>query len=313
MPNLIVTLEERFLVRDPVLLVGVARSGTTLTGRLIGGLAEIEYEYEPWLLRQLPIFAGLGLMSREAAALLMRGHAQELLVGHLLGRNVNTRPSDDSRFANTKTEAELRRRWSSLGDRADVEREVRDRGLRLCTKLVNCHGLYDVLDEAFPRAHFVTIHRNGFDTAHSLAARRLLDDDVLQYEDTVMPRRRAAAGQLVPWWLEREREEEFAKWDVYSRCLHMWTSLIEQHERSCASHPSIRERLLEIRYEDLLADVDGTLDRITEFIGTGTRTERTRQIADSVDSLRDRRRAPPSDTDPGVLARAEAAMGRLGY
>jgi len=313
MANLIVTLDERSLVADPVLLVGVARSGTTLTGQLIGSLAEVEYEYEPWLLRQLPIFVAAGLMSRESAALLMHGHAQELLVGHMLGRNVNTRPGDDSRFSNTKTDAELRRRWSSLGDRADVEREVKARGVRLCTKLVNCHGLYDILLEAFPRAHLIVIHRHGFDTAHSLTARRLLDDDVLQHDDTVMPRRRAADGRLVPWWLESEREDEFSKWSVYTRCLHMWTSLMERHERSCADSPALRNRLLEIRYEDVVADVDAALDRVTGFLGTGTRTELTRQIAAGVDPKRDRRRRPPPDTDPGVLERAEVAMARLGY
>ena len=313
MTDLIVTLEERSLVADPVLLVGVARSGTTLTGQLIGSLAEIEYEYEPWLLRQLPIFVAEGLMSQESATLLMRGHAQELFVGHMLGRNVNTRPGDDSRFSNTKAEEELQRRWSALGDRADVEREVKARGLRLCTKLVNCHGLYDILLDAFPRAHLIVIHRHGFDTAHSLTARRLLDDEVLQHDDTVMPRRRAQDGRLVPWWLEQGREEEFLKWSVYSRCLHMWTHLIEKHERSCANSPAVRERLLEIRYEDVVADVDAALDRLTGFLGMGTRTELTRQIVKTVDPKRDRRRTPPPDADPVVLERAEAAMARLGY
>jgi hypothetical protein len=313
MADLVVTLEERSLVTDPVLLVGVARSGTTLTGQLIGSLAEIEYEYEPWLLRQLPIFVAAGLMSRESAVLLMRGHAQELLVGRMLGRNVNTRPGDDSRFSNTETEPELQRRWSFVGDRADVQREVNARGLRLCTKLVNCHGLYDILLEAFPRAHFIVIHRHGFDTAHSLAARRLLDDDVLQHDDTVMPRRRAQDGRLVPWWLEQGREDEFLKWSIYTRCLHMWTSLIEQHERSCASFPAVRERLLEIRYEEVVADVDAALDRVTGFLGTGTPTELTRRILKTVDPKRDRRRAPPPDTDRDTLERALAVMARLGY
>jgi hypothetical protein len=313
MADLTVTLEERSLVAEPVLLVGVARSGTTLTGQLIGSLAELEYEYEPWLLRQLPIFVAAGLMSQEAGSLLMRGHAQELFVGHMLGRNVNTRPGDDSRFSNTKTEEELQRRWSSLGNRTDVEREVSARGLRLCAKLVNCHGLYDILLEAFPRAHFIAIHRHGFDTAHSLSARRFLEDDVLQHGDTVMPRRRAPDGRLVPWWLEPGREEEFLKWSIYTRCLHMWTFLMDEHERSCASSPALKERLLEIRYEDVVADADAALDRVTGFIGMGTRTELTRQLLKNVDPKRDRRRAPPSDTDPGVLERAEVAMARLGY
>jgi hypothetical protein len=93
----------------------------------------------------------------------------------------------------------------------------------------------------------------------------------------------------------------------------MWTSLIEQHERSCASSPAVRERLLEIRYEDVVADGGVALDRVTAFLGTGTRTELTRRILKSVDPKRDRRRAPPPDTDPSVLERAEAAMARLGY
>ena len=313
MADLVVTLEERFLVTNPVLLVGVARSGTTLTGQLIGSLAEIEYEYEPWLLRQLPIFAAAGLMSRDSAVLLMRGQAQELLMGRMLGRNVNTRPGDDSRFTNTKTELELQRRWSLLSDRGDVRREVEARGVRLCTKLVNCHGLYDILLDAFPRAHLIVIHRHGFDTAHSLAARGLLEDEVLQHEDTVMPRRRIQDGRLVPWWLEHGREDDFLKWNTYSRCLHMWTSLIEEHERSCAGFPAVGERLLEIRYEDVVADVDGALDRVTDFLGTGTPTDLTRRILKTVDPRRDRRRAPPPDTDPGVLDRARVAMARLGY
>jgi hypothetical protein len=45
----------------------------------------------------------------------------------------------------------------------------------------------------------------------------------------------------------------------------------------------------------------------------GTRTELTRQLLKNVDPKRDRRRAPPPDTDPGVLERAEVAMARLGY
>ena len=97
MTDLVLTLRQRLLVPDPVLIPGAARSGTTLFGRLIGNLTGMEYEYEPWLLRQPPIFVSSKIVDRGSAISIMRSCAHEIRVNRMLGRSIDTRPGNNSR------------------------------------------------------------------------------------------------------------------------------------------------------------------------------------------------------------------------
>jgi hypothetical protein len=308
---LVLTHPDRRLVDDAIVLIGVARSGTTLTGDLLGSLAELEYVYEPWLATQLPSLFAAGDLPRATAIEILRGSLHESFVGQMLGRGVNTRAGDDSRFERTHAKGELERRWRELANRRDALREARARGLRLCVKFGNLHPFLDFFAEALPRARFVVIHRNGFDVAHSLAARGFLGDDELQRGDMVMARRRLADGRLVPWWLAAGREDEFLGWDLYTRCLHLWTQLTGDHLARVAARPRPTEHLLEIRYERLMANPARVLDGIRTWLGAGTRTAVTEQLLAGVDSARDRRRAPPPATSSAVAREAERVQAEL--
>jgi hypothetical protein len=309
--SLLLTHPDRCLVDDAIVLIGVARSGTTLTGDLLGSLAELEYVYEPWLATQLPSLLGAGDLPRATAIELLRASLHEALVGQLLGRGVNTRAGDDSHFERTHPKGELERRWRELGNRREVERDTRARGLRLCVKFGNLHPFLEFFAEALPRARFLVIHRNGTDVAHSLAARGFLADDELQRGDMVMARRRLADGRLVPWWLEAGREDEFLGWDLYTRCLHLWTQLTGDHLARVAAQPRLTQRLLEIRYERLMANPARVVDEVRTWLGAGTRTQTTEQLLAGVDAARDRRRAAPPATSSTVAREAARVQREL--
>ena len=109
---------------------------------------------------------------------------------------------------------------------------------------------------AYPEGRALHIVRDGRDVVCSLlelgwlsATRRDADDAGLSY------------GAAARFWIEPGREQEFATVSDARRAAWAWRRYVSA-ARSVES-----DRVFELRYEELVADPDGTAERVAAFLG----------------------------------------------
>ena len=312
--DLAIMSREASLVKELIFMTGVARSGTTLLGQLVGSLDGIEYEFEPWLLSQLPVLVSRNHISKEAAKVLLEGYLQELLIYRMLGRQLNARPSDDSRFWLYMSNDELVRRWRDIKNRDDARQEVLDKGIRLAVKVPDMLEFYDFILYAFPMCKIISVVRNGFDVARSMTRKRWFDDAVLQHYEVGGLKCVTQGGSLVPWWVPDDLVSQFLSWQSPTRALFTWRHLVELELKQEKNKTLSMDNFLRIKYEDLVSSPDLVLKRVESFIGRTKRTLCTQAIFDTVDSGRARRQH--MDKLAFDIAEYQVAlnlMKRLGY
>jgi LPS sulfotransferase NodH len=105
----------------------------------------------------------------------------------------------------------------------------------------------DVLEAVFPRARYIHLIRDGRDVANSLSRVEWWDDHVIWWDGRT-------AGQM-------EQDGE----DRLEICARNWVR--EVRELSAGLSSIDADRVLDIRYEELLADPVGQLRSITDFLG----------------------------------------------
>jgi hypothetical protein len=137
--------------------------------------------------------------------------------------------------------------------------------------------------EAIPGVRVVYIIRDGRDVADSLVRTydvltnaRLADTNT---NEALIAREHA--GLMVPWWVDEGRDEEFLSLPPYARAAWMWAWMVRRCREFFADDPRCdHDRLLQVRYEELVQEPVAWGERIAEHFGT-TMSKRMRQAAKS--------------------------------
>ncbi len=272
-------------VNAPVFITGVARSGTTILSKLIGTLENIEVEYEPWLLAQLPALLN-GNMRRQEAVEIFKSFCFEVFSDRLLGRGVNLRPSDASFYLNFKSQESLDQKWM-LTDRREAWRYARDNGCRLAMKNVDLHHFYVFMLEAVPNIKIIHLLRHPVDVARSIELKKWFTDEALLHTPTMSLKKRCQTSQwgtvVMPWWIEDADVEFFKSANDFERGLMCWRIMLEKEESQKRElGQRLHSQYLEVRYEDLIANGEEVLCRIADFLNTRL-TGHSNQILGTVD------------------------------
>ena len=186
--------------------------------------------------------------------------------------------------------------------------------LRFCEKTPGNCFIIPFLDRAFRNAKFIHIVRDGRDAALSLsrkpwyttaaAADGLHDPDGYPFG----PSRR--------FWVEQDRVDEYESTDDLHRCIWLWRRYVEAAISGAKSISG--DRLIQVRYEDLIAAPEEYADRITEFLDITDADSRARfqrhmaenAYAGSIGRWK-------NDIEPDVVGRlhdeAGSLLGDLGY
>lgn len=249
------------LVKRPVLIAGVQRSGTTLLGGIVATFSGAEYEFEPRIFEWVPLLHRSGGIDHPASLALMRGAADEFMRNHLMCRSVNMRPGESSNKAERIGERELLARYAGVRGVADVRRRVEQGGARLVLKVVNPEPSLGLLFDAFPDMRLVQIIRNPFDTAFSLAGKGWFGDGPMQAGEVSFMRREGPQGR-VPWWVPPGREDRFFRFSTLERSLWFCIRMAESRQRF---EPAAGLHLLRVRYEELLLGPEETVRGVAEF------------------------------------------------
>jgi hypothetical protein len=160
------------------------------------------------------------------------------------------------------------------------------------------HVLGEAL-EAYPDALAVHALRDGRDVVCSLLERGWLNADRSGTDDAGL-----AYGPEPRFWVEPERREEFTQVSDARRAAWAWRRYVE-----AARGAGARERLLEVRYENLAT----VADRVAEFLGanvTSTHRALDRFRGSSIGRWK-KELTPEQQAD--VEAEAGPLLAELGY
>ncbi len=300
-----------------VILNGVTRSGTTITGKLCATLQNVEYEFEPWFVVHLPVIACEGLMEPETARKWMQKYVNELTITRLLGRSVNMRQTDDSRILNTISEEELHYRWNQLSDRKDAIAYAQRRKSILMMKITNFHSYQEFFLTSLKRCKIIHIVRNGLDVALSIMKKnwygenRLRSPEYFNLSKTVKDEK-TGREYTVPFHIPAAEARNFHEATPFGKALLAWCVLMEKNEAGKSGQPFAHS--LEIKFEDLFRDPEGTVSRLCSFIGTKP-TLLTDKILKTLkrEKLEQVRNYPLHEVDSSLLRRASAMMQKYQY
>ncbi|GEM_PF-1609386 len=304
------------LANRVVIVTGVNRSGTTLTGNLVGSLARVEYEFEPFLLTHLPILESEGLMDSRIASEMLQSYANELLNSRILGRGVNMRSFDDTYIGNYLSEKELHYRWNDLITREDVIREVSQRQAILGMKMANLLPFFGFINQTFPNGKILHIIRHPFDVALSVQKKRWFSNENLQFVAGVSLRKLdEKQKRWYPWWVNEKDIDQFFRYSELERALYCWQNLWE-NGFSAIDHFRLKEskNYMEIYYEELLEDPNKEMKEIARFLETEV-TEKTQKLISTIkrEKLQARAELDLSSVNSDLLVKVEKVMKRLGY
>jgi hypothetical protein len=126
-----------------------------------------------------------------------------------------------------------------------------------------------VLD-AFPKGKILHIYRDGRDCANSLVSTYdvLTDEKLRSPQSTEARMGRPYDDRLVPWWVEEGREKQFIHSTPYVRSIWMWKYMVRRcHEAFARLDPEESQRVLTLRYEDLVRSPMEHGEAIVEFFG----------------------------------------------
>lgn len=275
-----------------VLLTGVNRSGTTLLGNLIGTLKNVEYDFEPWIFHSVPMMVASGQIQPQAAAELFRCYFNETLTAAILGRNANTRPTDDTLIWKRISKEEISARWQQIKNRGDVKKHVLENGNLLCFKVTNLGPFLGLLWDSFPNLKVIHIIRHPLHVAMSIQKKGWVNTQQLQELEGLPIKRRIKTSKgteiFVPWWVDDADSEYFLNMSEFGRALYGCRILTEMTRREfqrLALPESGRGRFLEVKYEDLLANPASFIEKLSHYLQADI-TEQTQALIQTVKTER---------------------------
>jgi hypothetical protein len=241
-----------------VFLVGAARSGTSLTYKLLCLHPDVAY-ISNWVARfpALPHLAVLNRLGRAAPSRQRRVWFDEGSNAYVYGRK---RPLRDRLFPmpvegepvyarcgiTPSGEETGERSLARLREAFGTIRRASGGG-RILNKRIANNRRIPLLLRAFPSARFIDVLRDGRAVAYSLSR-------VDWWEDSEV------------WWYDgtprRWREEGRDPWEI---CARNWVEELDAIEAGLGQVP--RDQVLGIRYEDLVEDPIPTLERMAGFAG----------------------------------------------
>jgi len=264
----------------PILITGIPRSGTTLLGTLIGSLENIEYDYEPLWLLQIPVLVKFGLLRSPVAIELLRNLAFESFIEQVLCRKVNLHASDASNCWNMKSPEEVLEGIEWVDDSRTTLEAVT--GKRIALKMPNISRFYRMFQVAFPNVPFIVITRRPADVVRSFIAKGWLTDGYLRSKTAtrIVPKNVSSDGRLIPWWVPPIEEEHFLNIDSNSRALFMWRCLTAR--LSVVELPGAHH----VAFEELVTHPRDVLESLRSYLGGAVPTTTTEKVIAKMDPSR---------------------------
>ena len=238
------------VANSAILITGPARSGTTIMGRVIHSMTEVEYAFEPTFLALLaPRLTDARVRSAYESWLF-----QNVLLDSLAGRSINANCHDESAFVKAKGSIEMAKRLASSWTSEELIPLAE--GKRVAYKLPEIARTGLRMLEYYPGMSILGMVREPAEVVASLLAKGWFANN---------------AGGYYPL----ELDEWPSHWDELTRCWYYWCEMTKpllnddrvfhvSYERLVKSPRSQVKRIamaLGLHYGPMTLDIVGTIKR----------------------------------------------------
>jgi len=259
-------------IDNMVIIGGSARSGTTIMGKLISSLKNIEYYFEPPMLESLLLKKG-EISDASLKELLQLYFYDNFLIDHLAGRNINLNKNDDSCILYAKSQQEIDKRHEKTLTRLEIENISKN--ITFSFKLPEIVFLLDYFNEFFPHSRKVLMHRNPNDVINSIIKKQWFSDKFLHENHLSQLFSKKVVNEIkVPYWVMEEDEDFWVKTTELNRCAYYYIQ--------------ISKAILDNRFDSIIVNYDDFVIKpkiILEFISDKLKldiTEKTLEVVSTV-------------------------------
>ncbi len=251
-------LTKKFLFVD-----GLSRSGKNLICKIISHLEQVEYFQYASIIENVIHTHALGHIDQEAAARFLQINLDEVVYNRAIGRNLNTRPSDDtSILRSTEPSAYIER--SNNPDGAVAMAQFNADGRISVFHTHSALGSIGILFSAFPILKFIHSARHPIDLAEAWLRRRSeerWEDDPLVFSVAAQ----IEAG-IVPWYAA-EWAETYLAMTPTERCIECVLRLQDRDQESLDRLTSAhRRQIYQFAFEDFISDTHRIIDALAAFV-----------------------------------------------
>ena len=224
--NIIDTNSWNNVLDKMVIIGGSARSGTTIIGKLIHSLKNVEYQFEPPMLVSL-LLKQNELKEKSLKELLQFYFFDNFLLDSLAGRNINLNKNDDSCILNVKSEKDINKRQVTSLTRIELENLATSAIFSF--KLPEVVFFLDIIEKLFSKNRKILMHRNPNDVINSIVKKRWFSDEFLNKNNSSQ----VVAVEIIdnikiPYWIKEEDKSSWIKSDELNRCAYYYQRISEE-------------------------------------------------------------------------------------
>lgn len=299
-------------VENAIVISGAPRSGTTLLGRLVSTMSNVEYHFEPPTFWMICGLLAMKALDPEAAMWLLRFYFhEELLCESVSGRRANLRPKDDSMLLNSIHWPDLMNRMTTIKNRDDALRQIAEKGSRLAVKMPSVIDAMPLTAKALPKSQYIIIVRNGWDVVASTKRKGWYSGEGL--ESNCYPYK-MVDGVRVPHLLEDKFAKNWSQWSEVTRACYFWRR--DSEFAQVVQKSDFKDRVLFLSYERLISEPEKTLGDVSRFISADF-TDLTKLGILAIKTEKEvgaaNARALAAECDPEQLRQFQAANAVWGY
>lgn len=213
-------MDKQFPFKGFILITGLPRTGTTLTGNIIGSCKDVEYFFEPPLIPTL--FHEMPEMKDDQVKALFEAYCtQELMHQSLAGRRINFNKYDDSYIGNQKSLENIEQRLQKSHRTSEVLEQSKSH--TFCMKVPGVASSLNRLKALYPEITIVHISRDFNSIARSIHSKGWFNSE---NPNRIYPSRRVG-NDLVPSMVPNEWAHQWSDLNEMERIAIYISSQLE--------------------------------------------------------------------------------------
>lgn len=260
---------------ESIVISGSARSGTTILGRLLHSLVNVEYAFEPpTLFSLMPL---IGKLDELDWKLLYETYLyEEFLINAVSGRAINCNRSDDSSIYNSKSSDEIESRLTKSLSKVEADKFAENSVLAY--KMPDVVKYLPQLQSYYPGTKFVIATRQAPELFGSMFRKGWFDDVSLQETNNIWPCY-VRDTKRVPFWVDENDAEEWLSMDELHRIAHYYIKVNEPLEKI--------KGVYVFKYGDFMSDPVTASSHLADHLGLNYGAK-TRKVLDTVSRQNER-------------------------
>lgn len=259
-------------------ITGVARSGTTIIGKITGSLENSHYIFEPSTFFLFPTLIKQKYLPKNQGGNLLKAILfEDFYLQMIQGRYVNFNEGEDSYIGNYINLKNFDQRCKKLKRKTDVLEYLKNDDCRFIIKNPNIQPCQSLLQDLFAGIKFIDVIRDGNAVVGSSVRRDFYSETFLNERNVEWSYE--TKGIKIPWFVDEKDRDEFSKWNHYTRSAYIWRILTVTGLEFAENNKNI---VLQFKYEDFIKSPEIYVDKIENFVSK----KRTGITIDHIESIR---------------------------